>query len=442
MASPKPAWLWLLEKEGRALLASRAWWLMLLGMGPLVGWSFISAVHTYAEVSGLNGTAAGVGEALSPLIGVWSPTFSACELVAVFLLPFVAIGLVAGDRQSGALKLELQQKRSTLTLVWTKALILLGGWLVALLPAMSALLLWKAYGGSLYPPELRSLLLAHLLNAGLTVSLAALAAAITDSQATAAILTLGVTVGTWVMSIAGSIQGGWWEQMAAYTPAAMVSQLQHGLVRLSVVWIALIFITTGLLLAAIWIRLDWTLARKIGISTVIAGVTLVCVVAASHVSSSWDLSESRGNSFPLADEQRLKSIHGTLLMEVHLAPEDPRRQDLEARVLSKLRRLLPELQIRFVSATTIGLFEQTNAGYGEIRYQWAGHKTVSRATTAEGALEAIYDVAGIKPPADEEEEVFRGHPLQVVPHGAALLFYGIWPAVFACGAILMRWRLR
>ena len=78
-------------------------------MGPLVGVSFIGAVRTYAEVSGLNGTAAGVGEALSPLIGVWAPTFSACELAAVFLLPFVAIRLVAGDRQSGALKLELQR---------------------------------------------------------------------------------------------------------------------------------------------------------------------------------------------------------------------------------------------------------------------------------------------------------------------------------------------
>ena len=60
-------------------------------MGPLVGVTFISAVRTYGEASGLNGTAAGVGEAFSPLIGIWAPTFSACELAAAFLLPFVAI---------------------------------------------------------------------------------------------------------------------------------------------------------------------------------------------------------------------------------------------------------------------------------------------------------------------------------------------------------------
>ena len=65
-------------------------------IGPLVGVSFISAVRTYAELSGPDGTAAGVGEAFSPLVGIWAPTFSACELAAAFLLPFVAIRLVVG----------------------------------------------------------------------------------------------------------------------------------------------------------------------------------------------------------------------------------------------------------------------------------------------------------------------------------------------------------
>ena len=89
----------LLRKELRELAASKSWWIMLILMGPLVGFSFISAVKTFSEVS------VGEGEALSPLIGIWAPTFSACELAAVFLLPFVAIRLVGSDRESGALKL-------------------------------------------------------------------------------------------------------------------------------------------------------------------------------------------------------------------------------------------------------------------------------------------------------------------------------------------------
>ena len=73
MPSRRSPFVWLLNKEWRELLVSRAWWILLFGMGPLVGVSFIGAVRTYAEVSGLNGTSGGVGEAMSPLIGVWGP---------------------------------------------------------------------------------------------------------------------------------------------------------------------------------------------------------------------------------------------------------------------------------------------------------------------------------------------------------------------------------
>src|SRR5438552_8899704 len=127
---------------------------MRLGIRPLVGISFIGAVRTYAEASGLNGTAAGVGEAFSPLIGVWAPTFSACEIAAAFLLPFVAIRLVGGDRQSGALKLELQHPMSPLARVAAKGIVLLAGWIVAMAAPLLAILLWKTYGGATYPPEL------------------------------------------------------------------------------------------------------------------------------------------------------------------------------------------------------------------------------------------------------------------------------------------------
>src|SRR5262245_63637538 len=102
-------------------MASRAWWVMLLVMGPLVGVSFISAVRTYAEASGLNGTAVGVGEAFSPLVGIWAPTFSACEVAAVFLLPFVAIRVVAGGRQSGAATIELRDPMPSSVRVSAKA---------------------------------------------------------------------------------------------------------------------------------------------------------------------------------------------------------------------------------------------------------------------------------------------------------------------------------
>jgi ABC-2 type transport system permease protein len=427
-----PKFLALLKKEFRELIFSRAWLVLLLLMGPLVGMSFISSVRTYAEIS------AGVGEALSPLIGVWAPTFSVCELAAVFLLPFVAIRQVAGDRESGALKLELQQGMGSFARIAAKAVVLLAGWLIAMLPPLSAILLWKTYGGSVYPPELTTLVFGHVLNAALTIGLAAAVAAVTDHHSTAAIVTLGATVGTWVVSFLGSVEGGWWERAAQYTPAAMVADFQHGLIQLSVVLIGLVATATGLALAAIWLRLGIGVRQRMYESGGVGALAAVAIFACMFLATSWDLSESRGNSFPRADEHALRSIREPLLIEVHLAPEDPRRTDLEAHALAKLRRVMPKLQVRYVAATSTGLFEQASAGYGEIWYEAAGRRIMSRTTAAEGVLEAIYSVAAIPPPAETDASIFRGHPLAAAPRGAAAIFYILWPGLFLAGELLIR----
>lgn len=442
MRSPDSAFLWLLDKEWRELLVSRAWWVLLLAMGPLVGLSFISAVRTYAEVSGLNGTSAGVGEALSPLIGVWAPTFSACELAAVFLLPFVAIRLVAGDRQSGALKLEIQQRMSSFARITAKGLVLLAGWLIAMLPPLSAILLWKSYGGVVYAPELLTLSAGHLLNAGLTIGLAAAMSAVSEHPSTAAILTLSATVGTWIVNFVGAIQGGWWERAAGYTPAAMVAEFQHGLLRLDTVLVTVVLTLSGLGLAAIWMRVGLAVRRRCYETAVIGVLTAAGILGCTLVTTSWDTSEARSNSFPEGDERVLRQIHTPLRIEAHLAQEDPRRVDLEHRALSKLRRVMPKVNVQYVSGTSIGLFEQTSAGYGEIWYEMGGRKTMSRVTTAEGVLESIYELAGAKPPAENDEDIFRGHPLAVPAKGAGAIFYLFWPGLFLAGGILTRKRLK
>jgi hypothetical protein len=421
--------LWLLDKEWRDLLASRAWWVFLILFAPLVGVSFSNAVRTYAEASGLNGSAAGAGEAFSPLIGIWAPTFSACELAAAFLLPFVAIRLVAGDRQSGAQKLEMQHPMSALTRIAVKAFVLLSAWLIACLIPTSAVLLWRSYGGSIYWPELATVVFGHMLNAGLTISLAGAAASIAEHPATAAILTLAVTVGSWIINFVAAVHGGAWARVAAYTPTAMVNDFQHGLIALDVVLIAVMLIVTGLGLAALWMRDGVPVRLRVYESMTLSIIAAVAIASCTLVNKSWDASENRMNSFSRNDEQVLRAIHVPLRMEVHLAPEDPRRVDLEHRALSKLGRVMPSLKVEYISATSIGLFEQTSPHYGEIWYELNGQKTVSRVTTPEGVLENIYSLAGVKPP--EDDEVFPGHPLAVPPKRAALVFYVFWPALSA-----------
>ena len=73
------SFLQLLVKEFRELLASRAFWLLLLFVGFLVGHSFITAVGLYAEMSGSSngGGPAALPQGLAPLDGVLAPTWGA-----------------------------------------------------------------------------------------------------------------------------------------------------------------------------------------------------------------------------------------------------------------------------------------------------------------------------------------------------------------------------
>ena len=114
-------------KEGRELFASRSYWLLLLLIGPLVGQAFLSAVALYAEASGNGIGPAALAQGLTPLDGILVPTFGAYDLAATFFLPFVAIRLIASEKQSGALKLLLQLPGSLSTKVAIKGVVLMAG---------------------------------------------------------------------------------------------------------------------------------------------------------------------------------------------------------------------------------------------------------------------------------------------------------------------------
>lgn len=425
MRSPRGAWRWLLRKEWRELMTSRSWWILLALTGPLVGMSFISAVNTYAEVSGGAGT--GCGAVCDPLIGIWAPTFGAYELIAVFLLPFVAIRLVSGDRQSGALLLELQQPIPAIARMATKGLVLIAGCLIAGSAALVAILLWKMYGGAVNLLEIAVVSLGHLLNAGITIAIAMAAASMAEHPSTAAIATLGVTVGTWIVDFVAAIHGGFWQRVADVTPTALVDRFQHGLIEVNVTLVALTVIVAGLVWGAVWLRLGTPVRRRALESVAVCGAASIVLLAVIHIRGSADASEARLNSFPEPVEAALAGITAPVAIDVHLAPTDPRRLELDRVALAKLRRVMPGAVITYTARSSSGLYESADPGYGEIHYRIGDKETIGRAVTEEAVIEAILGLAAVAPSQEQEAE-FAGHPLVARAVGAPAVFYVAWPA--------------
>lgn len=420
--------LWrLLAKEWRELTRSRAYWILLLLVGPLVGNSFITAVNLYAEASGIGGGASALAEGLTPLDGLLVPTFGAYDLAVTLLFPFVVIRLVAAEKQSGALKLILQFPTSLAAAMSAKVMALALGWLVAWLPGLAALLLWKYYGGHLYGPETLNLLLGHLLHMALSTGVAVAAAAVAESAASAAIVTLGFTVGTWALDFIAAGRGGLLQEAAAYTPTAALRVFEQGLLRLSTVVVIAAVSFAGCALAAVWLHTGRGWRYRVFASAIIVMALAVIAVGAARLRPSWDLSENRRNSFAPADEAALWQIREPLKVTVYLAAEDPRLMDLERGVLVKLRRLLPRVDVDYAASSQTGLFESGEDHYGEIWYELGEQRVMNRSTTEAIVLEQLYELAGLGAPERAEENDFPGYPLAASPKGAAWIFYLIWP---------------
>ncbi|HEX4964316.1 MAG TPA: ABC transporter permease subunit [Thermoanaerobaculia bacterium] len=431
----------LFSLEWRELAASRSWWLLLALTGLLVGQAFVTAVETYAEVSGVAGGPAALAQGLSPLDGLVVPTLGAYALVVTFLLPFVAIRLVATERESGAAKLLAQAPPGLAWRLAAKAGVLLLGWLVAFLPALFALLLWHGYGGHLGWGETANVVLGHLLHALLTIGVAVAAAAVCRSSASAAIVTLGFTVGTWALAFVAEGREGLLARLAPFTPEAALRSFERGELRLAVVAIVLLASLAGFAFAGLWLDPFRSLASRLVRSGALVLLAVGGAALASSWRAGWDLSEDRRSSFPRADEAALRRIAQPVRVTVYLAPEDPKRTDLETNVLTKLRRVVPDLAVTYRARSRSGLFD-AESRYGEIWYAVGPRRALLRSTTEPIVLAKLYELAGVAPPAATAEAPYPGYPLAASPRGAAILFYAAWPlaAGLAFAASRGRWR--
>ena len=427
---PSRRFRWLAAKEFRELMASRAFWLLILMIGPLVGHGFITAVDTYAEASGIAGGPSALAQGLSPLDGILVPAFGAYDLAVTLLFPFVAIRLVALEKASGAWKLLLQSPASAGAMLFAKGLILLAGWLIAWIPGLCALVLWRFYGGVLYLPEVLNLLLGHLLRFVLASGIAVAAAAIANGAASAAIATLGFTVGTWALEFVAAGRGGLLQKVASYTPNAALRLFEQGQLRLATVVVTTAIGVAGFAIAAIWLQQGRTLGARGLAAIVILLVFAVTATAAGRLRIAWDLSENRRNSFSAGDEAALARIRQPLRVIVYLSPEDPRLLDLDRNILAKLARILPDFEVVYATRSRSGLFEASGDHYGEVWYELGGRKSMTRSTTQPIVLDNLYQLAQMPPPVRGGNE-FPGHPLPVAPRGAAWFFYALWPLAVA-----------
>ena len=437
LARGAPVWP-LFAKELREVISGRALWTLLLLVCPLVGYSFFQAISLYGEASAAAANSPVLATGLSPLDGILVPTFGSFYVAVTLLFPFVAIRVLGEEKQSGALRLLVQLPYRTVTVVGVKLAAVFVAWLLCAIPVLSSVLIWRMMGGHLSPAEIATLLLGHLLY-GLQIGAVALfAASTTESSATAAIVTLAFTIGSWVLDFTIAGRPGWLEWFAHLSLTQVIRTFEQGLLSASLIAGVVIAICGFAALAAVWLPPGIAVPQKLMRSTVCVGATAVALLLVTQIKASIDVTEDRRNSFALADTNQLASLSGPLAITVHLAPEDPRYVDLQRNVLAKLERVMPRVSIRLATARQSFASAAGEEAYGEIEYRYGGRSDTSSSTSPREILPLIYALAGVPPPAPIPSAEFPGYPLTIDGAFALLWFLAILPIL----VILAWWRSR
>jgi ABC-2 type transport system permease protein len=428
----------LLIKELWEILGGGALWTMLLLMCPLIGYSFFQAVSLYSEASAAGLQSPLLASSLSPLDGILVPTLGASYVAVTLLFPFVAIRVLGLEKESGALRLLVQMPYRSSTLITAKLGAVLAAWVLSSVPALSALAIWRLFGGHLSAPETLNLIFGHLLYGLLVGAIALFAASVSESAATAAIVTLAFTIGSWVLDFTAAGRPGLLEWVASLSLTQVLRAFEQGLLSVGLVVGIGTAVCGFAALATIWLPPGVHVRNKLFRSIACVFAAAIVLGLTTQVKLSIDVTEDLRNSFPTTDQRVLAKLAERLVVTVHLAPEDPRYADLQRNVLAKLERVLPNMSIGLAGGRQS---LATNAGddrYGEVEYSYGGRSDISRSTSPREILPLLYTLAKVNPPAPATGGDYPGYPL--VAHGEVAL---VW---FFCGLplciALVWWRSR
>jgi len=428
----------ILGQEIRALLLSPALWIMLVILAMLTGYSFIQAVALFSKASQTALAYPELAGGMNPFEGIFRPTFGAYYLVETLLLPFLAIRLIGQDKHSGVLKLTLQLPFTPFSLNAIKLMAMGIVWLLSLLPAISVVILWQMLGGTVCFPEIFTLILGHGLYSLTIVCIALFAAAISDALPTAAMFCLSATLGSWVLDFAAGGRGGWIGQLGNWSLTDMLRQFENGLLSsvaiVSFLTLAALFFT----IASRWLHPGYGLFRKI--RTSLRGGVIIIIIASGlmYMPRYWDVTVNHKHSFNPADERALRNMQATLKITIRLSGQDSRLHDFDHEILSKLRRIVPHLEIVFAEPSSAGLFSASESDtYGLITYEYEGMRDQSYSNSPAEILPLIHALAGRKVRADPLP-AYSGQPLVADASTDQWWFYLFLPLLFLTGGWLSR----
>jgi hypothetical protein len=343
-------------------------------------------------------------------------------------LPFITVGIFARERDSGVQKLNHLAPWSLVEDLISKFLTYAITWLLVFSLPLSTFLIWKIGGGHIHATEVFNLCLGHFLYGLVVFGISFFATSITESGATAAIIVLAFTFGSWVFDFLSPSQTGWLLELTKLSLTAQIHSFELGLFDIGVTMKILVLASTFLGIGLIVSQKAIALKRKMLASITVAFACIFITTFITREKYSFDVTEDQRHSFAPSAESALKSLKSKLVLHIALSADDSRFKDFSRSILRPLIRAVPDLAYDFdqKNLSFNALTPSGSDSYGIVTYSYAGLSDQSRSTSPEEALPIIFKLANIKI-AETSEVLYPGYPLELETGVPRAIYYGLIP---------------
>src|SRR5262249_11206043 len=156
--------------------------------------------------------------------------------------------------------------------------------------------------------ETLNLALGHLLYGCLVGGIALFSAAISESAATAAIITLAFTIGSWVLDFTVAGRPGLADWVARLSLTQTLRPFEQGMLSAGVAGGMAVAACGFVALAGAWLSPGTTLKARLARSVACTLAIAAAIGAAAQINLSVDVAEDQRNSFAAADRRQLATL--------------------------------------------------------------------------------------------------------------------------------------
>ena len=251
----------------------------------------------------------------------------------------------------------------------------------------------------------------HLLYGLLVGAIALFAASISESSATAAIIALAFTIGSWVLDFALAGQPGALEWISRLSLTQTLRTFEQGLLSIGLLLGVVAAIGGFAALSAVWLHPGVPLRTKFMRS--IACVAAVAVVLASGHAGQDIGGPHRGSAQLVSGRRSAGARRASRAAAHHRSPGAGRpalRRSASQRSGQARAGRFHDVTIRLATTGQSVVGSSSDEAYGEIEYSYAGRADKSRSTSPREILPLLYALAGRPVPPPGAGEEYSGLP--------------------------------